>query len=103
MEIHRGVAPPPSAVACNLAGSAVAHPASAKLSIDGGTLLPVLQLQRPEAVANPLIDVSKDPESLGDPEVAFPSRQVDTQILAHGRYAPADNAPGQSADVLLQA
>ena len=103
MEIHRRVAPPPAAVTCDLSGGAIAHPASTKLPKDGRTPLPVLELQRPEAVANPLIDVSKDPGRLGDPEVAFPSSQVDTQILAHGRYAPADNASGQSADVLLQA
>ena len=47
VEIQRGVMPPPSAVACNLAGGVVAHPASTQLAIDGRASLPVLELQRP--------------------------------------------------------
>ena len=76
MEGHRRVVPPPSAVGSDLPGSVLAHPASAKLPIDDRSPLPVLELQRPEAMAHPLVDAGEDPWRFGDPEVGLPSGQV---------------------------
>src|SRR5262245_43294583 len=103
VEVHRRVVPPPSAVACNLPGSVIPHTASTQLAIDSRTPLPVLELQRPQAMANPFVDVSKNPGRLGDPEVGLPPRQVFTQVLTHDRHAPPDNTSSKHADLLFHA
>ena len=87
MEVQRRVMPPPAAVACNPTGGVITHPASTQLAIDGGTSLPVFELQRPQAVTYPFVDIRKDPRCLGDLKVGLPSRQVLPQFLAHGRHA----------------
>src|SRR5512134_3900532 len=71
--------------------------------MDDRSPLPVLELQRPEAMAHPLVNAGEDPWRFGDPEVGLPSGQVRAQILTHGRKTLADAASGQSADALLQA
>jgi hypothetical protein len=68
--------PPPSAVACNPAGGVITHPTSTQLAINGRTSLPMLELQRPQAVAHLFVSICKDSWCLSDPEVGLPSRQV---------------------------
>src|SRR6516164_34919 len=95
--------PPSSAVACNPAGGVITHPASTQLAVDCRTTLPVLELQRPQAMTHPFVDIRKDSRCLGNLEVGLPSCQVLPQFLAHGRHALTDNTSGQHADALFYA
>ena len=69
VEIQRRVMPPPATVACNSAGGVIAHPASTQLPVDGGTSLPMLELQRPQTMAHPFVDIPKGSRCLGDLKV----------------------------------
>jgi hypothetical protein len=87
VELHRRVVPPAPAVGGNPSGCFGRHPASNQLAIDDPAALPVFELHRPEAVADPTIDVGEHSGRVREPEVSFPARQVRSERFAHLREA----------------
>src|SRR6185503_6508995 len=91
MDGHCRVAPPPSAIGSYLRCGVGAHPPSAKLPVDGCPPLPVLELQRPQPMAHPLVEGGKDLWRIGDPEWAFhPARYVPSSLHTAARLSPAE-------------
>src|ERR1700732_1626422 len=59
VELHRRVAPPAPTVGGNPPGGVGRQSAGNQLAIDDPPALPVLELHRPQAVANPTVDVGE--------------------------------------------
>jgi len=62
-------------------GGVITHPTSTQLAINGRTSLPMLELQRPQAVAHPFVSIRKDSWGLGDPKVGLPSAKYSPNSL----------------------
>src|SRR5208337_2280139 len=97
----RRVVPPPPAVGCDLPGPVVGHAAGAKLALNDRAALPVLELQRPETLAHPLVEGCEDPGCLGESEVRLPARQVRPELRANLREAAPGVPPGHLAHTIL--
>src|SRR5262249_42881383 len=76
VDLQARVSPPAPGVASNLVGFCVGESPSAKLPIHGRLVLPVLQLERPQAVADPSIEVAEDAGRVGELEVVLPPNEV---------------------------
>jgi hypothetical protein len=74
------------------------------LSIPGtsSTPLPVLELDRPQPVPQPLVQRAPDFGVCASPEVGFPSQQVGAQSFDDFRHAAPARASGQLPDPLLE-
>lgn len=80
------------AVARHLVGHIFRCPKYLEFPIDRLRPLPVLELDGPQPMAQPLVQFSPDPGRLRQPEVRLPTQQVGPQFLHHLRHAARTRA-----------
>src|SRR5437660_3720186 len=71
-----GVGPPPFRVRGNLRRRTLGHSTGAKLAKNRGSSLPLFQLQAPQSVTDPLVEIIEDTRRLGLLEVFPPAHQI---------------------------
>jgi len=86
---------PPAAGMCHRRCGGRGQPQPAQLAVHGCAALALLELQRPQPVANPGIELREDSRRLRLLEVLLPTRQLRAQIRDH---RPDATAPVASAD-----
>ena len=69
---------------------------------DSPALLPLLELDSPQTVTHPLVQLSPDPRCLRQPEVGFPSAHEDAQPLYHRFEGSTRHAGRQLANANLE-
>src|SRR5690606_21950836 len=98
---HPGVSPPAPAIGRHPPGSCFRETSAAQFPVDGSTPFPVLEVDGPEAVPDPFVEVAEDARRVGEPEVRLPADEVAAQVPRDLFDAPSPGPLRNDADTLL--
>jgi hypothetical protein len=93
--------PPSAGVGRRLDGHEDRRSACSKFAEDRRASFPLLQLDGPEPVADPLVEVAENAGGLREAEVVAPAGQISSEVGDHVTHAPSTDPPGDVADPFL--
>src|SRR6266545_1569305 len=96
-----GHLPPASGVEGGNGGGVLGYIPCAQLAKDRPSSLPLLELDEPQPVADPLVEAGEDAGRIREPEVLLPTREVASQLRDHDREGPATVPGGDLPDAFL--